>query len=73
MPLGGFIAPPVMLPPPQVRHVAAAALLWASGRHDLPPRLRLPLGGLLVAAAYEGFLTGWAGLQGGGATKGEGL
>ncbi|KAM9258082.1 BOS complex subunit TMEM147, partial [Morus bassanus] len=44
-----------------VRHVAAAALLWASGRHDLPPRLRLPLGGLLAAAAYEGFLTGWAG------------
>ncbi|XP_054043750.1 BOS complex subunit TMEM147-like [Rissa tridactyla] len=43
------------------RHVAAAALLWASGRHDLPPRLRLPLGGLLAAAAYEGFLTGWAG------------
>ncbi|XP_059728908.1 BOS complex subunit TMEM147 [Haemorhous mexicanus] len=44
-----------------VRHVAAAALLWASGRHDLPSPLRLPLGGLLAAAAYEGFLIGWAG------------
>ncbi|KAM7026289.1 BOS complex subunit TMEM147, partial [Acridotheres tristis] len=44
-----------------VRHVAAAALLWASGRHDLPSPLRLPLGGLLVATAYEGFLIGWAG------------
>lgn len=43
-----------------VRHVAAAALLWASGRHDLPPKLRVPLGGLLVGVAYEGFLTGWA-------------
>ncbi|KAM6999579.1 LOW QUALITY PROTEIN: BOS complex subunit TMEM147 [Passerculus sandwichensis] len=43
-----------------VRHVAAAALLWV-GRHDLPSPLRLPLGGLLAAAAYEGFLIGWAG------------
>ena len=51
--------------PPQVRHVAAAALLWASGRHDLPPKLRVPLGGLLVGVAYEGFLTGWVGLPGG--------
>ncbi|XP_015706394.1 transmembrane protein 147-like [Coturnix japonica] len=42
-----------------VRHVAAASLLWASGRHELPPKLRLPLAGMLVGVAYEGFLIGW--------------
>ncbi|XP_071656673.1 BOS complex subunit TMEM147 isoform X2 [Patagioenas fasciata] len=43
------------------RHVAAAALLWAGGRPELPPSLRLPLAAMLGAAAYEGFLIGWAG------------
>ncbi|XP_065510745.1 BOS complex subunit TMEM147-like isoform X1 [Caloenas nicobarica] len=43
------------------RHLAAAALLWAGGRPELPPALRLPLAAMLGAAAYEGFLTGWAG------------
>ncbi|KAM6289058.1 BOS complex subunit TMEM147, partial [Aegotheles albertisi] len=43
------------------RHVGVAALLWASGRPELPPRLRLPLGGLLGAAAYGELGAGWAG------------
>ncbi|XP_068785565.1 BOS complex subunit TMEM147 isoform X1 [Struthio camelus] len=43
------------------QHVAAAALVWLSSRHDLPPRLRLPLGLLLALSVYKAFLLEWAG------------
>ncbi|KAM8793655.1 BOS complex subunit TMEM147 [Eudromia elegans] len=44
-----------------LHHVALAALVWLSTRHDLPPRLRPPLGLLLLLGGYRGFLAQWAG------------